>query len=1245
MPPREKELGHAMQEPSPQYARQNQTHNKVSGSLSDGSVCDYPPLSKSTLRQHELQIQNNVRQEYMIPPCKQPLSRKRHTSSGDREHTGSSGYETGSKKMKHSYPEIPTAKPCDPVMENSISSTNDKFAGGALPKVSNVRYTLQDRVMLAAFAIAYNNCKAAAMRFGSLSKKKPPPDFQTIYALRQKLLSSGCLVESHVAQKRAPPSVSSVNLVEPKPILKHTPAKKLLPNPDEIRIDSDSDDECDRELSHPRHRSVSVETLLIDGVEKLRPRSVSGEDNRSRSHSQSGQRHLRSRSSDSSDSSSDSSSELNNSNKSSKAIPYKNKKIITVSDSDSKSCDSDETDFLSRHYRKKRKSRPKTRNKSPEKPKDQTCENRDIMPPPASIKGYSTARQDVSPLVTGNIYSTKLPNMVAKPRIFKTKPAVETDGYGSEYVPTRVGTVTKNNYQAFKQNVMKKGYWAKGNGNRSIGNKIQIISDKIIKPVSVTKTAMSLPAPKQTSSQVFQQVSESVASMPTQSIPPAVIQQQTHMYPQSTQIHGYATAAVSGLNKIPTDFPTNRDVATSNRHESVNLASKTRHDTSARPPDKIPVKVQECVPKSVATPPENTARVFDIAQSNSGTKNKSILDIFGNEDQNDDTSEKHHNGDSVRKSYELNWDEDDDALYKTDDPAEVTMSINYQTQTPAETPPVNLFESTPLAKTRITIDTIRERRDQLLGVRDKAAEQLNYEQLYTSLSQIKPTASQNKNIGNVEHHRNLTMHTPPAIPQNISNEIIGLSHLHCSSREVSQNTTPTKHTWPMCEDNTSLNSRPPSNCQGQSTPTDYPSQRNKAKSSPIHSVSPMYGVPSNPTNQTSPMYPKKSNPIEPFFPPTPTKRSSQNREVEPTSNNRSTPTYEVQLNPKGQISPDNPIKSNANPHATPPYGSFFPPTPTKRSSQNYEVELNSHNHSTPTCEVQANMKKYSSPTYEIPSTPTKYTSDNLDTESNSNNLSTPTCEVQAILRNNSSPTYELQFNTKNASPPSLEMNNTSNHVQMPTYEVDSTPEHSPKTGIATGTNETVEAIQETQPIASQGPQLDLSNFLTGINTNTLLLALQNLQQLAQNTSTNPSNQQDKVNNQESANTEVETINLTNDEEWEKESNEEESIEKQLERMDGNTGDTPFLSDILDPGPVVMPNNVKKFNINLKKPEETETTSNENVPVIGNFKSFALPKPVLLEKRKVPIPPKRQNNKKMKKLLKKKVCILSYANKA
>lgn len=1157
MPLKIQELGHAMQAPTPKFVHKRQPHNKVSGSLSDGSVCEYPPLNKSTLRMHELQTQSIERQKNIKPEMNIPLSRKRQTSSGDREHTGSSGYETGPKRMKQNFLETPTAF-AYPVMENRISSTNDKFAGAVSPEAYEVMYTRQEKIYLAALAIVYYNCKIVAEKFVARYHKQPP-HFQTIFAWRQRLLMTGCMVDSHLEQKQA--SVSSLQTNEPKLILKK-PLKKLLPNPEEIALDVLESDVDLTSKPDSRHRSVSVETLLIDGVEKVQHGSVSAEDNHSRSHSESTHRRMRSHSLDSSDSSSDSDLvespapviKPNTAKGLADRNLYKNQKVNDGSDSDSKSCCSEETDFLSRNYRKKRKSRPNP-HKSPEIPKPQTCTTLANTPPIAAAKGYSTLKPDVSPLVIGNIYTGKLPNMVAKQRKIKTKPPVETDGYGSEYVPTHVGTSTKNNYQAFKQNVMKKGYWAKANGCTLSSSKVQIISDKLVKkselPALLKRSPLSLPPPAQPVSHVAQQANTPVINPLKPSLPlehplmPAkphtLMPTQPHTYPQATLIQGYVTAPLSGASRSSDLKKATSHQYTSFNHTGLvpnNVVSQIPVFNPKEPPPKItPVKIQDQV--HIVTSPRNTSCVFDAVQSNSDVKNKSILDIFGNNDTQDDKTSPQQNGDNVRKTYEVQWDDDDEALYKTDDPAEETRSNNCRTPSPVDQ--INSVESTPQTPTakRISMDTVKERRDQLLCLMKQDTNMSTHDQLYTPEKQVKHASphklfqqKKHNNIPNIEDISNIVMFTPPAIPQSISNEIIGLSEQNSfgDDRHVSTPTIP----LPTCE----------------------------VKSSSITSTSSTQEIPAIPSKLTHGL---PSNNVQMIQ----THSTSPRFDATSMSSQRSSPTYELQSSPTKRSSAMNKDQTIYERRFSPNY--YIPPSPSRRSS-------NSHH-------GQTNLNDCISPTF--------------DFQSNSARPSPISCEAKTI---------EHQESTTQKST-----------IVQETGELSKT---------------------QTMQIQAQIPQMELSNFLTGINTNTLLLALQNLQHLAQNTSMNISNQQnDSVNNKEEVNAEVETINLTNDEDWEKESNDEESIEKQLERMDGNTGDTPFLSDIFDPGPVIMPNNiVKKLNINLKKPEENKTPD-ENAPVIGNFKSFALPKPVLLEKLKVPLPPKRQSNKRMiMKLKKKKVCM-------
>ncbi|XP_077283642.1 uncharacterized protein LOC143909505 isoform X2 [Arctopsyche grandis] len=88
----------------------------------------------------------------------------------------------------------------DCIMENRVTSTNEvkyRFKGKTVDEDFEVTYTLQERIQVAAWAIVYQNCSVSANMFQQ-NYDKPAPDFKTIFAWRQRLLTTGCLVDSHI---------------------------------------------------------------------------------------------------------------------------------------------------------------------------------------------------------------------------------------------------------------------------------------------------------------------------------------------------------------------------------------------------------------------------------------------------------------------------------------------------------------------------------------------------------------------------------------------------------------------------------------------------------------------------------------------------------------------------------------------------------------------------------------------------------------------------------------------------------------------------------------------------------------------------------------------------------------------------------------------------------------------------------------------------------------------------------------
>lgn len=988
----------------------NTENEKISGSLSDGSVCELPPLSKMAFRRH--QVQSHNRHDPVIPKTNGLQSRKRHCSSGDKDQAASSGYETGSKRGKRDSSDSPGIK-YSPVMENRVSSTNNdvvyKFTGPTPAESYQVTYTVEERVRAAAFAIVYNNCRISTEKFQTFYDK-PAPDFKTIFGWRQCLLTTGCLVDTHLdskkeAEKPSPPVVPMNNTNNKKNIQRD-------PNPDEILISlSDSDNENTKTAQvqnkyqqSPRHqRSVSVETLLIGGVEneiRATGSSISTIDDRvsqTSHHSRSSLRRSRSKSCDSQDSnypdtdSENIASKLENSKPTTKTnVPPR--PSVQNSDSDSVSYNSEDDDFLSRVYKGKKSKRKMKRRNIPITPsKIDTYVPETVH----TFQGYTTVKPlELSPLVAPNIYTSNFQHMNVKR---KEHNQLDYDGCSSEYVPTRLASTAKMNYQKFKDKVKKKGFWAKANG--------QTISNKQ-KPKEPVAKSVEIP------------------------LPPVVVS------PCITQNKGYASAPKSNQDSEFAD------------DDFKNFLPVDPYSSF----DKLASFVNET--------PQNTSSVFDMVQSNSTSKNKSIMDIFDTSDiQNSlEGNNDLEKCDNVRKRYETEWDDDDEALYKdTAEPSEATKKLSVSEPNigmmRSESPTSNMLyvqdknvkamEEKTSTPNKITMDVVRERRDKLLDLLEDF--QATRENDITDI----PLPTQNpKNIykgsQSLEHNMNiihghlpptnLTISRPEAMPIDISNEIIGLSEEHSI----------------------------------QHSKTD--SHENSSKK--IH------------------------------------------------------PSKKVQILEEITIKPHD-------------------------INEKFVISKESKN-------------------------------------VNQNNANDETFITNAVQNANVS----IEENEKPIEPP------------------------------------------QTTPV------LDLSNLLSGINTNTLLLALQNLQQLSQNTSTESNHFKDNADqNQKGDADPVETINLTNDEEWEKESNRDGSIERQLEQMDGNTGDTPFLSDIFDPGPIMTSNAAKKLNININDPDEK---LDDNAPVIGNFKSFALPKPILLNRLKLTVKTPEKISKKSaggkRSKRKKKVCM-------
>lgn len=1070
----------------------NRKKIKQSGSLSDGSVCDVAPLTKSNLMVFRNQ---HFQKPYYIQNGQDNskesiLTRKRYSSGGDREQTYSSGYETSYKKGKY----LSNSYTGNPVMENRISSSNDIVQ--KCTEVQNVKqtYTLEERVQIAATAVVYNNCKIVSNKFKSLYPNKTPPDFKTIFAWRQSLLKHGCLVDSHLDHRKETEKSSTTSASSELAELTTNEVKsfkKLLPNPDEILLDSDSENERSIELLknnyHPLHaRNSTLETINVDQSHF----NVTPQQSFIRKNTNTDINKKRTESFDSAesnypdtDSDHDKPSVVKLRSLSQKSTSLKNyKKSPSGSDSESAST-GEQTDYFTNYGKPKRKFRRKiTSAKVLDTPKTPS-ETINVLP----IQRYSTVKScDQSPLVTGNIYAPKLRMTPKKQDI------IEVDACSTEYVPTKMGATTKRNYQQFKDNVIKRGYWAKGNGvamKKNIDNiktnVAQILGNNLKNPFRDSDMLKSSHIP--------------------------------------TQEANFATHSVE-----------------------------------------ITLPADNYVDKS--------SRFFDLVQSNCVNKNQSITDIFNTNDMpcnsspNDDNLEKY---DQIRQMYEKEWDEEDDALYRNENDDDVknkndnkslNVSIeNVESQT--STPQKNIYGS-PSKQTEVNernyVHDVKERRDQLLSMLtnlNKITERgkgpnhndsflsngcdVLSQSKYCSFPNMKGTNLDNVIKGNSDNGSHLCGLIKSAMTSDISRQ---KTSLECISKE---NSILTK------------------------------------------------------LNENSVKTQNFSNPHNFLIRPT------NNLEVNtPKENNNSLRILsDVQIAPAKRLETENRHTSNS------------PQNNKTDKSLNRILEQNDRSVSIPSTLIippidipdeiskeMLNISKLHDSQSDYHATHKLKGSDS-DLTKNANLLNTVT---------------ELHAETKNNEERVKEINTQGNLSELTTQK-----------------------------------QLNFTNILQGIDANALMLALKNLQEIGQKqTSDIPRGANADVINisNEQVPTRIETINLTNDEDWEKESDCEESIEKRLEKLDGNTGDTPFLGDIFDPGPVIIPPKVaQKLNLPIDNQDVqnilnvNKTNSNDDTPVaVGSFKSFALPKPILLNRLKLRIPKAQEKNKtctkKIKQRKKLKVCI-------
>lgn len=1156
------------------------SNNNRNGTISDNSKCELPSLPNVAVTKYQqintpTQNLNNLstHKTHTLYP------RKRSISSGDRDHTASSGYDTGSKRSRRDTTDAMQNKLCNPVMENSVSSTKNelacKFTKDNTEENVQVTYTLEEKVRCAAFAVVYNNCKITTNKFEALYTK-PAPDFETIFAWRHQLMTTGCLVDSHSESEKAlqqcPTNISDINTQEANRVSR-------LPNPDEIIIPSESDEEESSKHLEKTERSMSVETLLIGTNKDLQATgssasTVDGRGSRGRSYSQSTHHRTRSNSRESQDSNyPDTDSERGSKSiipsNTTKSINPPTRLSIHDSDSESVSYNSEEDNFLSRVFGQDRKRRKMKKHLPAPKLNDYTASNAN------TFEGYSTIKSmKQSPLVTGNIYTNNLRNMNVK-----TRENIDLDGCSSEYVPTKLGSTAKKNYQEFKDNVRRKGFWAKGNGASLAINRHNMSIDII------HKTTPKKP--------------------PEETV-------------KSRNIHQYAAGVqVKPLKK--------RTYEVSN--DEIEVYSKSEHFLPFDKPKQADVELNTL---------EDTSRVFAQVESNSVSKNRSILDIFDISDPalkspQDDLE----SFDNTRRMYENKWDEDDEALYKTsdcDEQARPSQELSPITSNRGHSPISNMLyttESNTIPKgagnsTSIS-DFITDKHEMLMEM----LKDFQNKDLGKMVSPLKHGTPQPPSVEDINvYHKNVSDTNIPmieveAIPNIslaksahiVSNLLVTRPDpcLNIKMTRSDQNINSTKERSDSSLDHHINNSDTIQNFRAIEAEylqiSEIENRNNKTPELNVYSILP--GESPNPreNNGMNKVYKftKSRSDLYPNFKSRPDPILSYDKHdhakipcISDVSQNAATARLDTMMNQPltdtDRVPDHSTIRSDSNPIHT-----MKIPEPISKELSNEVLRLSEEN-----VGVTKNVSKTISPSKRV------HILENVRIRPGSPH---PKILYQQNITEPTSPKSNTALVSANAQ-----------NAELITS--------SPDVSQAEDTEKSLENAPSTA-------QVDFSNLLANINTNTLLLALQNLQKIGQSTSPVPNEQKSAGQQSPVEETQVsETINLTNDEDWEKESNRDGSIERQLEKLDGNTGDTPFLSDIFDPGPVIIPPNiVKKLNLGIENLEEANNTT-ESTPVIGNFKSFALPKPIMLNRLKLTVKTTDKTSKNSGKRVKtkNKVCI-------
>ncbi|KOB72387.1 putative zinc finger protein Ran-binding domain-containing protein [Operophtera brumata] len=1150
--------------------------NKPKGRFNDGSVSGDSMHSIPSLRQNQDHYQTdahkqnikNMHSNKANSGFQSRQNRKRNTSTGDKDHTASSGYETAPKKTRKDSTDSPVFMSFNPVMENMVTSSNEvayKFNGKTTSQNYAIKYTLKERVTAAAYAITYNNCKMSSERFQSLFDK-PAPEFQKIFAWRQQLLATGCLDDAHSLTKSS-----------------CTPVKPVrVPNPDEIAIISSDSEEEGTTKSHlpkkpalqPRQRSDSVETVLLETVDKdtqgAKPFIETAEERGTNNKNNPAIKGTCSSSSDSrnSDSSETDSEPLERKSKTStKSSRPKNtsaRQSAIDSDSESISYHSDEENFLSRKFGENKKVKRKFKRRNAPIPPPATCSTPEKpvsyvpMTQPHTntqpFQGYCTAKpMEKSPLMTGNIYTPNLRNMTAKTH---KRPPGDVDNGSTEYVPTRLGATAKNNYQDFKNHVRLNGsgYWAKANG-ATLSTKRNSISQDVAPGL-----------PQQNKSPIKGSISSYI---------PAVKQADKSLIetPKTLLIPGLGAHNKSPINKRGSSFiPGFGDLDTSPMKRVISScisafgelqkSSINRAISSFTPIEKPKNSVVSGFGNPDQFPIQKITTIPGLHES-APVKHKSSF-IPGLESEKmplqNYTSPSPAKSQTEQNSYSkgyTDFSQDDldssiatDHYLPFDRPKKVTLQIDQDLR--CDQPPMQQkadqslpqVDQIPLPETRyentdcifaVFKDNVGSKNGSIMDIFD------------SGLTEKSPERKKE-----LEKYDNVKK---PYVTEWDEDDDALYGESGNATEERNASPTPMKTNQSQSPAESMMNVDSQQDTMDRSSPNNLTDLLNERKEM-------LLGLLNNfQKNNESDQSPQKYN----------------NNRAQQSSPNESFLTHALSNKETQFQKPVNNL-------------TIMPePIPQELSEELMRMSEDANNGEPPD-------KIISSP-INIKDTKRIHIIESITIGPGTN---------QNLYSHN--PELDLKPVTVISQP---EMNTASENNSF-----------SEKIEILESSDD-----QELPQVAASLPAAqstaDLSNLLAGIDANTLMLALKNLQQLAQNShnssfSSTHNNPEPEQQNPESASQAVDTINLTNDE-WEKESVREGSIERQLEEMDGNPAATPFLSDIFDPGPVLQ-NVTRKLNINLKSPlDKTDAQKpDENAPVIGNFKSFALPKPPRLNRVKVPI---------------------------